>query len=102
MIRELRETREQENPAWGLPHRRGEGDSYLLTLGRVGCPFMGYEDLPSVVRRFRPLGGTSAVMSTKSHKMNRMQFLWLRWVARHCPWYIELVAGKQADDIFRG
>jgi hypothetical protein len=41
------------------------------------------------------------VMSTKSQKMSRIQFLWLRWLARHWPWYIKLVAGKQADDIFR-
>ena len=40
-------------------------------------------------------------MSMKSQMMSRMQFLWLRWLARHCPWYIKLVAGKQADDIFR-
>jgi len=40
-------------------------------------------------------------MSTKSHKMSRLEFLWLRWLARHCPWYIKLVAGKQSDDIFR-
>ena len=47
------------------------------------------------------LGGTDTVMSTKSQKMSRMQFLWLRWLARRCPWYIRLVGGKQADDIFR-
>ena len=45
--------------------------------------------------------GRPTIMSTKSQKMSRMQFLWLRWLARRCPWYIKLVAGKQADDIFR-
>jgi hypothetical protein len=40
-------------------------------------------------------------MNAKGQKMSRAQFLWLRWLARRCPWYIKLVAGKQADDIFR-
>jgi hypothetical protein len=47
------------------------------------------------------LGGTRAVMNTKSQKMSRTEFLWLRWLARRCPWYIRLIAGKQADDVFR-
>jgi hypothetical protein len=40
-------------------------------------------------------------MDSKRQRMSRMQFLLLRWLARHCPWYIKLVAGKQAVDIFR-
>ncbi len=41
------------------------------------------------------------VVSAKSQKMSRMQFLWLRWLAKYCPWYIKLIAGKRADDVFR-
>jgi hypothetical protein len=40
-------------------------------------------------------------MNAKRQKMGRTQFLWLRWLAKRCPWYIKLVAGKRAEDIFR-
>src|SRR5207244_13365346 len=45
--------------------------------------------------------GVRTVMNTKRQKMSRMQFLWLRWLARHCPWYIRLVAGKHAGELCR-
>jgi hypothetical protein len=34
-------------------------------------------------------------------KIKRAQFLWLSWLAKRCPRYIRLVAGKQADEVFR-
>ncbi len=40
-------------------------------------------------------------MNAKSHKMSRLQFLWLRWLTRRCPCYIRLIAGRQADEVFR-
>ncbi len=40
-------------------------------------------------------------MSAKGQKMSRVQFLWLRWLTKRCPWYIKLVAGKQAGEVFR-
>jgi hypothetical protein len=51
--------------------------------------------------RLRLPGDTGINMNAKRQKMSRTQFLWLRWLTKRCPWYIRLIAGKQADEIFR-
>jgi hypothetical protein len=40
-------------------------------------------------------------MNAKHEKMGRLQYLIMRWIAQWCPWYIRLVAGKHADEVFR-
>ncbi len=40
-------------------------------------------------------------MSSNQQKMSRLQFVLLRRIATHCPWYIRLVAGKYAEEVLR-